>query len=31
MKRPAASGLTIREELEGTAIIGYFHLHQGHL
>jgi hypothetical protein len=25
----AASGLTMKEELEGAAIVGYFHLHRG--
>jgi hypothetical protein len=29
MKGLAESGLTVREELEGTAIVGHFYLHQG--
>jgi hypothetical protein len=31
MKGPTASGLTTRRIIEGTAIVGHFHFHQGHL
>jgi hypothetical protein len=31
MKGPSASELTMREESEGTSIVGCFYLHQGHL